>query len=160
MFACRRHVIELPVTSESTATRSSPDRCLMPRHPESLSPTELVFLTERHLGTLTTLSASGRPHSVAIAFTYESGLVRILTNAGSQKVKNVERSGFASVCQIDGRRWLSLEGSAAVHSDEITIGEAVAACERRYRVPGANPDRVILTISVEHVLGRADIPSR
>jgi F420H(2)-dependent biliverdin reductase len=160
MFACRRRVIELSVISESTATHSSPDRYLMPRHPDSLSPAELAFLAERHLGTLTTLSASGRPHSVAITFTYESGKVRILTNAGSQKVKNVERSGFASVCQVDGRRWLSLEGPATVHADEITIADAVAAYEHRYRATGENPDRVIVTISVEHVLGRADMPSR
>lgn len=108
------------------------------------------------MGTLTTLSGAGRPHSVAIAFTYDSGIVRIVTNAGSQKVKNIARTGFAAVCQVDGRRWLSLEGPASVHTGADEIAEAVAAFERRYRPAGDSPDRVVITIAVEHVLGRAD----
>jgi F420H(2)-dependent biliverdin reductase len=131
----------------------------MARHPGSLTPQDHDFLTERHLGTLTTLSRSGRPHSVAIAFTYDAGRVRILTSAASQKVKNIERSRYASVCQVDGRRWLSLEGPATIRADSAAIASAVAAFERRYRLPSDNPSRVIITIDVETVLGRTDVAS-
>ena len=128
----------------------------MSRQPDALTPNDLSFLDERHLTTLTTLSPDGRPHSVAIGFTYANGAVRILTDAGSQKVKNIERSKFASVCQVDGPRWLSLEGPAFVARDDATLRNAVAAFERRYRPTSDNPNRVIVTINVERVLGRSE----
>ena len=118
---------------------------------------DLAFLRERHLGTLTTLQPDGTPHVVAIAFAFDpaEGLVRIITSDGSQKVRNVERRGYAAVCQVDGPRWLTLTGPAAVTRAADAIERAVATFERRYRPARENPDRVAIEITVEKVLGRA-----
>ena len=124
--------------------------------PAALPDEVLAFLADRHLATLTTLGIDGRPHVVAVGFTFdpELRLVRIITNAGTQKAVNAARGGRAAVAQVDGRRWLSLEGPAAVTDDPDRVAAAVAAYGTRYRQPGENPNRVALEITVERVLGR------
>ena len=124
--------------------------------PAALPDEVLAFLADRHLATLTTLGIDGRPHVVAVGFTFDPALrlVRIITNAGTQKAVNAARGGRAAVAQVDGRRWLSLEGSAAVTDDPDRVAAAVAAYGARYRQPSENPNRVALEITVERVLGR------
>jgi PPOX class probable F420-dependent enzyme len=110
------------------------------RAPE-LTPSEIDFLSERQLATLSTLRPDGSPHVVAIAFTFDpdSELVRVITSDGSQKVRNLEQSRRAAVCQVDGARWLTLEGHAVVHRDPARIARAVARYEARYRPVKENP---------------------
>lgn len=124
--------------------------------PAALPDEVLAFLTERHLATLTTLDQAGHPHVVAVGFTFDPArrLVRVITNAGSQKAANAARGGRAAVAQVDGRRWLSLEGPATVTDDPDRVAAAVAAYGTRYRPPGENPNRVALEIAVERILGR------
>lgn len=123
----------------------------------ALSRDELAFLEERHLATLTTLRPDGSPHVVAIAFAYhpQEGVVRIISPDNTQKVRNIERTGRAAVCQVDGPRWLTLEGPAVVQRDAADIATAVASFEARYRPPRQNPTRVAICIDVDRVLGRA-----
>ncbi len=83
------------------------------------------------------------------------GLVRIITGAGSQKAANARRGGRAAVGQVDGARWLSLEGPVTVTDDPARVAAAVAAYAARYRPPRENPTRVAIEITVERVLGRA-----
>ncbi|HKN91055.1 MAG TPA: TIGR03618 family F420-dependent PPOX class oxidoreductase [Acidimicrobiia bacterium] len=124
--------------------------------PAALPDAALAFLRERHLATLTTLAPGGRPHVVAVGFTFdpEDGLVRIITGAGTQKARNAGRGGRAAVGQVDGARWLSLEGPVAVSADPDRVAAAVAAYTARYRPPRENPTRVAIEITVERVLGR------
>ena len=117
----------------------------------------LAFLRARHLATLTTLEQDGRPHVVAVGFTFDpaDGLVRIITGGGSRKAANARRGGRAAVGQVDGARWLSLEGPVTVTTDPDRVAAAVAAYTARYRAPRENPNRVAIEIRVERVLGRA-----
>lgn len=129
----------------------------MARTPAELSDAELSFLHERHLATLTTLRSDGSPHVVAIAFTYDSGseTVRIITTDGTQKVVNAEEGERAAVCQVDGRRWLSLEGAAGVGRHPQAVADAERRYALRYRSPRPNPRRVVIEIDVDRVLGHA-----
>jgi len=124
--------------------------------PAALPDDVLAFLSERHLATLTTLASGGWPHVVAVGFTFDpaDGLVRIITGAGSQKAANAHRGGRAAVGQVDGARWLSLEGPVTVTSDPERVAAAVAAYTVRYRPPRENPTRLAIEITVERVLGR------
>jgi len=124
--------------------------------PAALPEAVLAFLAERHLATLTTLGPGGRPHVVAVGFTFDpaDGLVRIITDGGSQKAANARRGGRAAVGQVDGGRWLSLEGPVAVGAGRDRVAAAVAAYTVRYRPPRDNPTRVAIEITVERVLGR------
>jgi F420H(2)-dependent biliverdin reductase len=125
--------------------------------PAALPPEALVFVGERHLATLTTLRPDGSPHTTAVGFTWDpgSGLVRIITWASSRKARNLARGGRASVCQVDGGRWLTFEGPAQVTDDPARVAEAVRRYAHRYRQPGERHDRVAIEIAVDRVLGRA-----
>jgi PPOX class probable F420-dependent enzyme len=122
-----------------------------------LAPDRIAFLTERHLATLTTLRADGTPHVVPVGVTYDaaSGLARVITSGTSAKARHVRdgRSRVA-VCQVDGARWLTLEGTAVVKDDAASVAEAVERYAQRYRRPRENPARVVLEISVDRILGR------
>jgi len=129
--------------------------------PAALPPSALEFLGERHLATLTTLRPDGSPHVVPVGFTWDddAGLVRVITSGHSRKARNVDGGGRAAVCQVDGWRWISLEGPARV----VRVPEAVADAERRYgeryRTPRENPARVVLEIAVERALGLLTRPA-
>ena len=124
-------------------------------------PTEvLAFLSERHLATLTTLRDDLSPHVVAVGFSYDAAArrARVITWATSQKALNVTRmqaSGLrAAVCQVDGRRWLSLEGPVRLVTDPDGVRAGVDGYATRYQQPKERDDRVVIEIAVERVLGR------
>ena len=124
--------------------------------PHALPDPVRAFLTERHLATLTTLRPDGTPHVVAVGFTWDeqAQLVRVITGGGSRKVAHVRAgSPRAVVAQVDGRRWLSLEGVPTVSDDPERVAEAVRRYAERYRQPSVNPARVVLEIAVDRVLG-------
>jgi len=127
--------------------------------PGALGADALAFLTERHVGTLTTLRPDGSPHVCAIAFTWddEAKVARLITFDDSTKVRNVAAGdpARAVVAQVDGPRWLALEGPARVVRDPDTIAEAVRRHGERYQIPSENPRRVAIEIAVDRVLGRA-----
>ncbi|MCW4353061.1 TIGR03618 family F420-dependent PPOX class oxidoreductase [Hoyosella sp. YIM 151337] len=127
----------------------------MAHTPADLAPEATEFLTERHLGSLTTLRASGLPHVVAVGFTWDAGngIARVITSDHSQKVRNVERHGYATVFQVERARWLALEGSAVVRREAAAVREAEHRYAQRYRQPKINPQRVVIEISVSRILG-------
>jgi PPOX class probable F420-dependent enzyme len=127
--------------------------------PGALPPDALAFLTERHLATLTTLRPDGSPHVVAVGVTWDgdAGFARVITFASSRKARNLLAApgSRAAVSQVDGGRWLTLEGPAVVTDDPTRVAEAVRRYAQRYREPGERPDRVAIEIAVDRVLGRA-----
>lgn len=126
----------------------------MPSHPFDVSPALAAFLAERHLASLTTLRADGSPHVVPVGFSFDaaSGEVRVITFDGCQKVANARRGGRAAVSQVDGGRWVTLEGDIRATTDPSEVAAAVAGYASRYQQPKERPDRVALIISVDRVL--------
>lgn len=130
--------------------------------PSDLPAGVLEFLGEPHLATLTTLRPDGSPHVVAVGFSWDDdrSLVRIITVGSSRKVRNLleapeGRPARAVVAQVDGGRWLSLEGRAEVTSDPVRVAAAVNAYAARYRRPEDRDERVAIEITVDRILGRA-----
>src|SRR4051795_356322 len=93
--------------------------------PQALPEPVLAFLDERHLATLATLRPDGSPHVVAVGFTWdaEAGVARVITFAPSRKARNVlaRPGGRVAVCQVDGPRWLTLEGPAVATDDPVRV---------------------------------------
>ncbi|MBT1193448.1 PPOX class F420-dependent oxidoreductase [Rhodococcoides kroppenstedtii] len=133
----------------------------MPSDASYLNADAVAFLTERHLATLATLRPDGTPHVVAVGFTWdpEAGVARVITREGSQKVRNAERGGYAAVTQVDGARWLTLEGSSRVVRDAESVRDAENRYAARYKPPRENPQRVVVEITVQRVLGSASLRS-
>lgn len=130
----------------------------MTRTPDDLDDDAIAFLTERHLATLTTLRTDGSPHVVPVGFTWdpEARLVRVITWATAQKARNLigAPGTRAVVSQVDGGRWMSLEGPATVSSDPERCRDAERRYAERYREPRQRPDRVVVEIAVDRILGR------
>jgi PPOX class probable F420-dependent enzyme len=122
----------------------------------------LAFLTERHLAMLTTLRADNSPHVVAVGFTFDpkTHIARVITSGGSQKAVNAQRGEVAVLSQVDGARWLSLEGRAEVLTDAESVRDAELRYAQRYRTPRVNPRRVVIEVHIKRVLGSSDLLDR
>ena len=131
------------------------------RMQQTLSASALEFLGERHLATLTTLRADGSPHVVPVGFTYDvdRGVVRVITFAAARKAVHAETGRRAAVCQVDGGRWITFEGTPRVNDDPATVAQAVAAYADRYRQPKVREDRVVVEIDVDRVLSNTGLRS-
>ena len=114
------------------------------------------FCTERHLATLTTMRPDGSAHVSPVGFSWdgEAKVARVIAGDASQKVVNARRDARVVLCQVDGGRWLSLEGRARVTSDPVEVAEAERRYGSRYQAPRPNPSRVAIIIEVNRVLGR------
>jgi PPOX class probable F420-dependent enzyme len=131
--------------------------------PADPGPGALAFLTERHLATLTTLRPDGSPHVVPVGVTYDPATrtARVITSGDSAKARHVRDAqapsggGRVAVCQVDGRRWLTLEGTAVVRDEAAAVADAVERYAVRYRQPRENPARVVIEITVDRILGNA-----
>ena len=121
-------------------------------------PLLLDFWTERHLCAFTTVREDGRPHSVpvGVALDHEQQCAWVITSGGSRKVGIIAaapESGTAvAACQVDGRRWSTLEGHATVRNEPEAVRRAEAMYAGRYRVPRPNPDRVAIRIEIDRFL--------
>ncbi len=113
------------------------------------------MLRERHLATLATQRADGSPHLVPVGFSWDDDVhvARVITSSRSVKAGNARRGGRASVSQVDGRRWITLEGPVRLVEDAEAVRDAERRYAARYRTPRENPLRVVVVIDVDRVLG-------
>lgn len=119
------------------------------------------FWRERHLCTLTTMRPDGSPHVVPVGVTFDpdSGVARVITSGSSRKARNVrfgardDDHAMVAVCQVDGRRWATLEGRAVIRDDPHSVAYAERRYAERYRTPRENPRRVVVEIAVTRALG-------
>ncbi|MFI8188662.1 pyridoxamine 5'-phosphate oxidase family protein [Streptomyces sp. NPDC085946] len=132
-----------------------------PQDPGAPDAPYLTFWQERHLCTLTTPRPDGTPHVVPVGVTYDPGarLARVIANRASRKVRNVAAAGPqgapVAVCQVDGRRWATLEGRAFVRAEPERVAEAERRYAERYgRQPSPNPARVVIEIELTGAMGR------
>ena len=122
-----------------------------------LTADHLEFWRERHLCSVTTLRRDGSPHVVpmGIVIDPEHNSAWGITSGTSQKVANLRTGNDprVAVCQVDGRRWSTIEGTAEVLDDSDSVAEAVRRYAQRYRQPRANPQRVAVRITITSVIG-------
>ncbi|NYG57689.1 PPOX class probable F420-dependent enzyme [Nocardioides daedukensis] len=125
-------------------------------------PDFLSFWAARHLCTVTTPRPDGSLHvtPMGIVLDAEARQAWGVTMDHSVKARNV-RAGErvqVAVCQLDGPYWASLEGTAEILTDPVSVRRAEALYASRYRQPRENPTRVALRITLTRALGR--VPER
>ena len=85
--------------------------------PAQLSDEVLEFLRERHLAMLSIPRHGSSPHVTPVGFMWDddAGLARIITWTDAKKARLISAAGTlpVAVAQVDGGRWLTLEGVAA-----------------------------------------------
>ena len=132
----------------------------MAHDPRNLTDEITGFLRDRHLASLTILRPDGTPHVTPVGFTWDpdTATARIITWSEAKKVRLLEaaQGGRAALCQVDGGRWVTLEGHATVTADPDECAEAVVRYGERYSpAKDRGADRRAIIIAVDSVLGRA-----
>jgi PPOX class probable F420-dependent enzyme len=122
-----------------------------------LTESQLEFIRENHLATLTTLRADGSPHVVPVGFTFDfdNNIVRVITFAKSMKARHAAQGGRAVVSQVDRGRWITFEGTVRLRTEADIVAKAVEAYAGRYSQPKVREDRVVVEITVDKVMGRS-----
>jgi hypothetical protein len=98
-----------------------------------------------------------------VGFTWDAvaGVTRTTTGPGSVKAANVRAAASgrarAALCQVDGRRWLTLEGEMTVVEDPAEVADAVRRYAERYRPPRPGVERVVLRLAVDRVMSSRDL---
>jgi PPOX class probable F420-dependent enzyme len=123
-----------------------------------LTPQGLAFVAERHLGTFTSVRPDATLHVTPVGFTWdaEQAIARVITSGISRKARNAALGGPVAICQVDGRRWLTIEGTPRVRSDPEAVQDAVLRYAQRYRTPRVNPARVAIEIVATRLIGSAE----
>lgn len=123
----------------------------------ALIPKLAAFLDAHKLGVLATVSAEGRPRQSLVYYARDGDRLLIMTEAGRWKVRDAERTGWASIC-VSGDEppypSATLAGPAVVLREDI--GSATARIAQN--VMGLDEptlpqtaERVILAITIERV---------
>ncbi len=120
------------------------------------------FWRERRLCMLASPRPDGSIHQVPVGATFDAELrlVRVITSGSSYKARNLRAhpGSRVSVSQVEGRWWSTVEGRATVSGEPDRVAEAVRRYAERYRQPRPNPERVVIEISVDRLLGNVDGP--
>ncbi|MFH9439104.1 MULTISPECIES: pyridoxamine 5'-phosphate oxidase family protein [Streptomyces] len=131
----------------------------MPR-PDAVTVPDSVqaFLTGTALvAAFTTMRPDGTPHVAPVRFTWDADaqLARVMTVRSSRKARNLLATPGAPValCQVDGFRWVTLEGAGTVVTDpeRVALGARLYA-KRYWSAPPTPSDRVVIEIAVDRVL--------
>jgi PPOX class probable F420-dependent enzyme len=120
------------------------------------------FWRERRLCMLASPRPDGTIHQVPVGATFDAELrlVRVITSGSSYKARNLRRhpGSRVAVSQVEGRWWSTAEGRATVSSEPERVAEAVRRYAERYRQPRPNPERVVIEIEVDRLLGNVGEP--
>ena len=110
-----------------------------------------------HLCTVTTLQRDGSPHVVPMGIVVDpDDRPRLGDHLAAARRRWPTCAGAdprVAVCQVDRRRWSTVEGTAEVLDDPDSVAEAVRRYAERYRQPRENPERVALRITITRVIG-------
>lgn len=122
-----------------------------------------AFLEERRYATVATINESGMPQLTAIWYALQGNVVLMNTAAGRLKHRNLQRDPRVSICIVDGERYVTLYGRAALIDDQAQAKEDDYQLAIRYdgleqakeRAPSiALQQRVSIRVALTHVHAR------
>ncbi|NNJ13080.1 PPOX class F420-dependent oxidoreductase [Chloroflexales bacterium ZM16-3] len=92
----------------------------------TLSDVQRAYLDEILYAVVATLNADGTLQQTMVWYLLDGDSIRFSVGAGSVKVRNLRRSPTISVTVPDGRRHLTLQGTAAVEPFDPDLRERLA----------------------------------
>ena len=103
----------------------------------------LPLLTEHHTAIATTVNAAGRAQNTVVTTGLVDGKLAWISRGRTIKVKNIERTGRATVTviKLDTRRYVTVEGPAVVHPwDDANADAMVKLLRATYIAMGRTAD--------------------
>lgn len=132
----------------------------------------LPLLTENHTAVATTVGKSGKAQSTIVTTGMVDGKLSWISRGRTIKVKNIERTGRATVTVInlDNRRYATIEGPAVVHpwpedgsavAAHVTLlkdvytsmGRAPKVSDEEFAQTMADEKRSVISVTPESVYG-------
>ena len=130
----------------------------------------LAFLQEQHSSIVTTIGRSGRPQATILRAGPHEGKMAFVVRGDTVKLRNLARDPHCTVLTVETswRRYVTVEGSAAVHGPDNTDAEELRLLLRTvFTAAGGTHDnwdeydrvmreerRAVVIVTPERVYGR------
>ena len=88
-----------------------------------LTPDARAFLSELRFAALATINKDGTPQQSTMWYELDGDTILMNTAVGRVKYRNLARDPRASICVVDGYRWVTISGTVELN-DEQTIAQA------------------------------------
>jgi PPOX class probable F420-dependent enzyme len=92
----------------------------------TLSDAQRAYVDEIHYAVVATLNADGSIQQTVVWYLLDEDEIRFSMGAGSVKARNLRRSPTIGVTLSDGRRYLTLQGTAVVEPADPDLRERLA----------------------------------
>ncbi len=91
-----------------------------------------AFLSEIRFAALATINKDGTPQQSAMWYDLDGDTILMNTAAGRVKYNNLVRDPRASICVVDGYRWVTIAGTAELNDDQTIAQEDIKRLAIRY----------------------------
>jgi PPOX class probable F420-dependent enzyme len=91
-----------------------------------------AFLSEKHFAVAATLNRDGTSQQTVVWYELRGDRIMMNTRVGRVKEKNLKRDGRISVCVVDGYKYVTILGQAALDYDPDLAHADIGALAVRY----------------------------
>ncbi len=126
-----------------------------------LTPSARAFLSEIRFASLATINKDGLPQQTAMWYDLDGDTILMNTAAGRVKHRNLLRDPRASVCVVDGYRWVTITGHVELDDNQTVAQADIKRLAIRYHGPEkgerqaresfSKQQRVTIRLKIEHV---------
>jgi PPOX class probable F420-dependent enzyme len=127
-----------------------------------LTPAARAFLSELRFAALATINKDGTPQQTAMWYDLDGDTILMNTAAGRVKHRNLLRDPRASLCVVDGYRWVTISGRVELNDDQSVAQADIKRLAIRYHGPEmgnemaresfSKQQRVTIRLKIEHVV--------
>ncbi|HEY7357905.1 MAG TPA: PPOX class F420-dependent oxidoreductase [Ktedonobacterales bacterium] len=127
-----------------------------------LTPAARAFLSELRFAALATINKDGSPQQTTMWYDLDGDTILMNTAAGRVKHRNLLRDPRASICVVDGYRWVTISGQVALNDDQAVAQPDIKRLAIRYhgqekgekqaRESFSKQQRVTIRLKIERVV--------
>lgn len=97
-----------------------------------LTPSIRAFLDETRFAALATINKDGTPQQSTMWYALDGDTILMNTKAGRFKHRNLQRDPRASICVLDGYRWVTISGTVELNDDQSIAQADIRRLAIRY----------------------------
>ena len=97
-----------------------------------LPPSIQAFLSETRFAALATINKDGTPQQSTMWYALDGKTILMNTKAGRLKHRNLQRDPRASICVLDGYRWVTISGTVELNDDQAVAQADIRRLAIRY----------------------------